>query len=377
MLVTWPCTSAPTSTTYSPRDTRDSPARRSKYEFVQAEMRKEVAFELVADELRLDGNARQNLATFCQTWESDEVHRLMDLSINKNLIDKDEYPQAAEIERRCVHMLGHLWNCPDSHDAVGTSAIGSSEACMLAGMAMHRRWRNKRKAEGKSTDSPNFVCGPVQVVWHKFARYWDIEIREIGMAPGRYGMDAETMLAQVDENTIGVVPDARRDLHRDLRGRRRSVLRPRRPAAANRSGRRHPRRRRQRRLHRPVLRPRPGVGLPRAPGEVDQHVRPQVRARPPRRGLGALPGHRGTTRRTRVPRHLPRRRHAHVPDQLLPAGRSDHRPVLRLPPARPRRVRRGPRGRLRDSRIPGPADSRPWAHSSSSTTGIRRRASRR
>lgn len=176
------------------------------YDFAQAEMRREVAFELVADELRLDGNARQNLATFCQTWESDEVHRLMDLSINKNLIDKDEYPQAAEIERRCVHMLGHLWNCPDSHDAVGTSAIGSSEACMLAGMAMHRRWRNKRKAEGKSTDSPNFVCGPVQVVWHKFARYWDIEIREIGMAPGRYGMDPETMLAQVDENTIGVVP---------------------------------------------------------------------------------------------------------------------------------------------------------------------------
>ena len=77
---------------------------------------------------------------------------------------------------------------------------------MLAGMAMHRRWRTKRRAEGKPTDSPNLVCGPVQVVWHKFARYWDIEIREVGMAPGRYGMDAETMLAQVDENTIGVVP---------------------------------------------------------------------------------------------------------------------------------------------------------------------------
>lgn len=77
---------------------------------------------------------------------------------------------------------------------------------MLAGMAMLRRWRNRRKAEGKPTDTPNLVCGPVQVVWHKFCRYWDVEIREVGMAPGRYGMDAETMLAQVDENTIGVVP---------------------------------------------------------------------------------------------------------------------------------------------------------------------------
>ncbi len=165
-----------------------------------------IAFEMVSQELALDGNAHQNLATFCQTIETIEERELMSLAIDKNLIDKDEYPKAAEIESRCVHMLADLWHAPEAHDAVGTSAIGSSEACMLAGMAMHRRWRNKRRAEGKPTDRPNLVCGPVQVVWHKFARYWDIELREIGMAPGRYGMDAETMLAQVDENTIGVVP---------------------------------------------------------------------------------------------------------------------------------------------------------------------------
>lgn len=178
----------------------------SKYRFPPCASDRRMTFEIVAEELALDGNAHQNLATFCQTWESDEELRLMNLSINKNLIDKDEYPQAAEIEARCVHMLADLWNAPSTHDAVGTSAIGSSEACMLAGLAMHRRWRNRRRGDGRPTDSPNLVCGPVQVVWHKFARYWDIEIREVGMAPGRYGMDAETMLAQVDENTIGVVP---------------------------------------------------------------------------------------------------------------------------------------------------------------------------
>lgn len=177
-----------------------------KYQFPPVATDRRAVLEVVSQEIALDGNAHQNLATFCQTWESEEALRLMALSINKNLIDKDEYPQAAEIERRCVHMLADLWNAPDTHDAVGTSAIGSSEACMLAGMAMHRRWRNRRRAAGQSTDAPNLVCGPVQVVWHKFARYWDIELREIGMAPGRYGMDAETMLAQVDENTIGVVP---------------------------------------------------------------------------------------------------------------------------------------------------------------------------
>jgi len=77
---------------------------------------------------------------------------------------------------------------------------------MLGGMAAKWRWRARRQAEGKPTDTPNMVCGPVQVVWHKFAKYWDIEMREIPMAAGRYCMDVEQMLARVDENTIVVVP---------------------------------------------------------------------------------------------------------------------------------------------------------------------------
>jgi glutamate decarboxylase len=164
------------------------------------------AYQLVADELMLDGNARQNLATFAQTWEEPEVLALMALSVNKNMIDRDEYPQTAEIERRCVHMMADLWNAPEAANTVGTSAIGSSEACMLAGMAATWRWRAKRRAEGKSVDNPNIVGGPVQVVWHKFARYWDIEMREVPMSPGRYAMDPASMLERVDETTIMVVP---------------------------------------------------------------------------------------------------------------------------------------------------------------------------
>jgi glutamate decarboxylase len=129
----------------------------------------------------------------------------MDLSMNKNQIDKDEYPQTAEIERRCVHMLADLWNAPETAGTIGTSTIGSSEACMLGGMAAKWRWRARRAAQGKPTDHPNMVCGPVQVVWHKFARYWDIEVREVPMGPGRYCMDADAMRERVDENTIFVV----------------------------------------------------------------------------------------------------------------------------------------------------------------------------
>ena len=177
-----------------------------KYKFPRDEIRPSEAFQVVSDELLLDGNARQNLATFCQTWEEPEVLALMALSVNKNMIDRDEYPQCAEIERRCVHMMADLWNAPEAANTVGASAIGSSEACMLAGMAAKWRWRAKRRAAGKSVDNPNMVCGPVQVVWHKFARYWDIEMREVPMEHGRYAMDAETMLERVDENTIMVVP---------------------------------------------------------------------------------------------------------------------------------------------------------------------------
>jgi glutamate decarboxylase len=177
-----------------------------KYRFPAHEARAADIFQVVSDELYLDGNARQNLATFCQTWEEPEVHRLMDLSIDKNMIDRTEYPQTAEIEIRCAHMLADLWNAPAAANPIGASTVGSSEACMLAGMAAKWRWKARRKAAGKPTDNPNLVCGPVQVCWDKFCVYWEIEKREIPMRPGSYRMDAESMLSAVDENTIAVVP---------------------------------------------------------------------------------------------------------------------------------------------------------------------------
>jgi glutamate decarboxylase len=89
-----------------------------KYRFPAQESPAREAYQVVADELMLDGNARQNLATFCQTWAEPELLALMALSVHKNLIDKDEYPQSAEIEARCVHMLADLWNAPDAGNAV-------------------------------------------------------------------------------------------------------------------------------------------------------------------------------------------------------------------------------------------------------------------
>lgn len=177
-----------------------------KYKIPKDGLRPDVAFHIVNDELMLDGNARQNLATFCQTWFDDEIHKLMDLSIDKNMIDKDEYPATAELEDRCVHIMADLWNSPSAAETIGCSTTGSSEAAMLGGLALKWKWRERRAREGKPADRPNLVTGPVQVCWHKFARYFDVEIREVPLERDRLSMTPGEVLKLVDENTIGVVP---------------------------------------------------------------------------------------------------------------------------------------------------------------------------
>ena len=164
------------------------------------------AYQLVMDEVMLDGNARLNLATFVTTWMDDEANRLYAETTAKNLVDKDEYPQTAEIEARCVSMVANLWHAPDEADAVGTSTTGSSEGCMLAGLALKKRWQEARRAAGKPADRPNMVMGAnVQVVWEKFAVFWDVEPRYVPCDDTALYLTADRLLPYVDENTIGVV----------------------------------------------------------------------------------------------------------------------------------------------------------------------------
>ncbi|HCB2933866.1 TPA: glutamate decarboxylase, partial [Morganella morganii] len=164
-----------------------------------------IIYSVVRDELLLDGNSRQNLATFCTTWVEDEVKQLMTDSVDKNMIDKDEYPQTAEIESRCVHIIADLWNSPQAQETIGCSTTGSSEAGMLGGLAMKWRWRKNREKQGKETGKPNLVTGPVQVCWEKFARYFDVELRQIPLEGDALGMQPSDLRKYCDENTIGVV----------------------------------------------------------------------------------------------------------------------------------------------------------------------------
>lgn len=177
-----------------------------KHRFPALESDPRRVYGLVQDELMLDGVSRMNLATFCTTWVEPEAHALMEASLDKNIVDKDEYPQTAELETRCVAMLADLWHATASGEpAVGTSTTGSSEAAMLGGLAAKFRWRARRRAEGAPTASPNMVCGPVQVCWEKFARYFDVEIRQAPMTSEGFLLTPEQAVARCDENTIAVV----------------------------------------------------------------------------------------------------------------------------------------------------------------------------
>jgi glutamate decarboxylase len=178
-----------------------------RHELPEAEMAPDVAYQIIHDELLLDGNARMNVATFVSTWMEPQAEKLMAECSDKNMIDKDEYPQTAEIERRCVNILANLWHAPGAAgDAAGCSTTGSSEAAMLGGLALKRRWQRRRATEGKPTDEPNLVMGVnVQVCWEKFANYWDVEMRLVPMDGDRFHLSAEEAVKLCDENTIGVV----------------------------------------------------------------------------------------------------------------------------------------------------------------------------
>ncbi len=204
-----------------------------RYRMPPSGMLPDTALQVVRDELILDGSSRLNLATFVTTWMEPQAAQLMAECFDKNMIDKDEYPQTSELERRCVSILADLWHAPAGGGAPGCSTTGSSEACMLGGMALLWRWRARHAAtaQGQSQggaqdqtqggaqdqtrgtaqdkaqgDKPNLVMGTnVQVCWEKFCRYWQVEPRMVPMERDRLHLRGPQAAAACDENTIGVV----------------------------------------------------------------------------------------------------------------------------------------------------------------------------
>jgi glutamate decarboxylase len=177
----------------------------SKFRLPAEGMEADAAYQLVHDELNLDGNPALNLASFVTSWMEPQAQRLATETLGKNMIDQDEYPQTEAIHERVIAMIGRLFHAPKECRPIGTATIGSSEAIMLALLAHGTSWRNRRTAAGASTERPNLVIGAdVHTCWEKFTRYFDVEARIAPMKPGAYTLSAADVEARIDENTIAV-----------------------------------------------------------------------------------------------------------------------------------------------------------------------------
>lgn len=175
------------------------------FELPEGEMPAQAAYQLIVDELNLDGNPTLNLASFVTTWMEPEADRLAMATMNRNFIDHDEYPQTEKIHGRVVTMLGRLLHAPTDAQAVGTATVGSSEAIMLGLLAHKFTWRKRRKAAGLPSDRPNVVMGSdVHTCWEKFGTYFDVEARVVPMERGNYILGPDEARPFIDENTIAV-----------------------------------------------------------------------------------------------------------------------------------------------------------------------------
>ena len=170
--------------------------------------RAEIAYQMVKDETFPQTQPRLNLATFVTTYMDDYGTKLMNEAVGINYIDETEYPRVAVMCGRCINMVANMWNTPEKGDwKTGAVGIGSSEACMLGGVAAWLRWRERRKAEGKPYDKPNLVMSTAyQVVWEKFCQLWQIEMRTVPITHEHPTLDIDGALNMCDENTICIVP---------------------------------------------------------------------------------------------------------------------------------------------------------------------------
>jgi len=176
-----------------------------KHRLPKQGMSADAAYQLVHDELNLDGNPALNLASFVTSWMEPQADKLAGETLNKNLIDQDEYPQTEAVHERVVSMIGRLFHAPAAERPAGTATIGSSEAIMLAMLAHKRSWQLRREAAGEPADRPNMVMGAdVHTCWEKFARYFEVEARVAPMQEGRYTIAAEQVDPLLDERTIAV-----------------------------------------------------------------------------------------------------------------------------------------------------------------------------
>ncbi|QSZ36665.1 hypothetical protein DSL72_006546 [Monilinia vaccinii-corymbosi] len=178
----------------------------SKFTIPQDGAPADAVHQLLKDELDLDGRPNLNLASFVGTYMESHAEQLMFENISKNMSDADEYPAMMQMHSRCVSIIANLWGAQKGEKAIGSATTGSSEAIHLGGLALKRRWQEKREAEGKDKSKPNIIMGSnAQVALEKFARYFEVEARILPVSENsNFRLDPELVKENIDENTIGI-----------------------------------------------------------------------------------------------------------------------------------------------------------------------------
>ncbi|KAI4352047.1 hypothetical protein L6164_006333 [Bauhinia variegata] len=126
---------------------------------------RDAAYQIINDELMLDGAPRLNLASFVTTWMEPECGKLIMASLNKNYVDMNEYPVTTELQNRCVNMIAHLFHAPigdeeaavDEEESHMTSpTLSLALMCKFAGKNLQVTLRLSSRSHSGSTLTGEF-----------------------------------------------------------------------------------------------------------------------------------------------------------------------------------------------------------------------------
>ena len=166
----------------------------------------------------MDFEQQLNTSSYVNVTLEKEEEEVALMGLRINLADQTVYPQSYKLHDTVVNMIAKLWHCPppeqgdDTENYPGAGTVGSTEACLLAGLALKFRWRawyqkkhglSKEEVNGKR---PNLIISSCyQAAWEKLFKYMDIEPKLIQPSVGNFTIDPEKVRAAIDENTMGVV----------------------------------------------------------------------------------------------------------------------------------------------------------------------------
>lgn len=166
----------------------------------------------------LDFNERLNTSSYVNVVFEPEEEKVALMGLKINLADQTVYPESFKLHNDTLNMIAKLWNCPKPTDwadqpvYAGAGCVGSTEACLLGGIALKFRWREwYAHKNGLSADEvrgvyPNMVITTCfQAAWEKLFKYMDIEPRFIKPSYKTFIMDPNEIKQFVDDKTLGVV----------------------------------------------------------------------------------------------------------------------------------------------------------------------------